>query len=200
MLLYFIYFLNSQWEGEKASTYAFWHINSSQWRERGSQWFQIQNQDGLFWQAPNYRVLQAQIKRDNFGEILFSYSIPEDRVKPRKPQRPSTNWFGFSSHLGWARSQTTNHPSGLVLLASSLPSETEKASPPLDPSTWRKDRASSSRLLDKWARPELQNPLEDLEAVTVWQVWILQSILRGLSWQPFIALKHFILSCYHSLK
>lgn len=25
MLLYFIYFLNSQWEGEKASTYAFWH-------------------------------------------------------------------------------------------------------------------------------------------------------------------------------
>lgn len=200
MLLYFIYFLNSQWEGEKASTYAFWHINSSQWRERGSQWFQIQNQDGLFWQAPNYRVLQAQIKRDNFGEILFSYSIPEDRVKPRKPQRPSTNWFGFSSHLGWARSQTTNHPSGLVLLASSLPSETEKASPPLDPSTWRKDRASSSRLLDKWKWPELQNPLEDLEAVTVWQVWILQSILQGLSWQPFIALKHFMLSCYHLLK
>lgn len=200
MLLDFIYFLNSQWEGEKASTYAFWHINSSQWRERGSQWFQIQNQDGLFWQAPNYRVLQAQIKRDNFGEILFSYSIPEERVKPRKPQRPSTNWFGFSSHLGWARSQTTNHPSGLVLLASSLPSETEKASPPLDPSTWREDRASSSRLLDKWARPELQNPLEDLEAVTVWQVWILQSILQGLSWQPFIALKYFILSCYHSLK
>lgn len=96
-------------------------------------------------------MLQAQIKRDNFREILFSYSIPEERVKPRKPQRPSTNWFGFSSHLGWARSQTTNHPSGLVLLVSSLPSETEKASPPLDPSTWRKDRASSSHLLDKRA-------------------------------------------------
>lgn len=79
-----------------------------------------------------------------FRENLFSYSVPKERVKPRKSSQPSTNWFGFSSHLG----QCTDNkpPLRLLSLPRSLP-QTGGALPPLDSPTRRKDRASPTCLL-----------------------------------------------------
>lgn len=107
MLLYFIYFLNSQWEGEKASTYAFWHINSSQWRERGSQWFQTQNQDRLFWQAPNYRVLQAQIETIS-EKFYFPTQFRKRESQAKKTTFHKLIWFQQPLGVG---TQSDNNPS-----------------------------------------------------------------------------------------
>lgn len=79
MLLYFIYFLNSQGEGEKASTYAFWHINSSQWRERGKSMVPNPKSRQAVLTSSKLQSAPGTNKKRQFREILFSYSIPEER-------------------------------------------------------------------------------------------------------------------------
>lgn len=77
---------------------------------------------------------------------------------------------------------------------------------PFDFSTWRKDRASSPLLLCQFSDHylpqtrwllwlKLQNPLTNLEAIQVWQIWILGSFLGSLFValkQAFVAVKHFL--------
>lgn len=62
----FYFFLEVVSEKVKRLPLVLWHINSSQCKEKGSKWFQIQKQTGRSDKAPDYRVLQAQIKRDTF--------------------------------------------------------------------------------------------------------------------------------------
>lgn len=61
-------------------------------------------------------ALGTNKKRQFQRNSIFLFNSGRES-QAKKTLTASTNWFGFSSHLEWARSQTTNHPSGLVLLA-----------------------------------------------------------------------------------
>lgn len=124
----------------------FGHINSSQCKEKGSQWFQIQNKDRLFWQGPNYRALQAQTQRDTFqrNSIFLFNSKRESQAKKTLTAFHKLIWF--QQLFGAAHIQTTIRPLGFcpghVSLFQTGEGPLARGSP-----TWRKDRESPTFLL-----------------------------------------------------
>lgn len=116
----------SRSEKVKASLVCFWHINSSQCKEREYQWFQNSKTDRLFWWAK----LQSAPgwNERHFLETFYSpIQFWERDSSQRKLSQPSTNWL--VSVAIWARGQTE------IPCPHSLPG-TGKASTSLDPSTW----------------------------------------------------------------
>ena len=141
MLLSFISFLESwvrRWKGFHLC--AFWHINSSQCKEKGSKWFQIQNRQAVLIR-PKLQSAPGTNKERHFLETFYSpiQFWERDSSQENCHSLPQIDWFQWPFERHTVRQETT--------LPRSLPPGTGKASASLDLSTWHKGRASYTFLL-----------------------------------------------------
>ena len=93
----------------------FWHINSSQCKEKGSKWFEIQNRQAVLIR-PKLQSAPGTNKERHFLETFYSPIQFWKRLKSRKSSQPSTNWL-VSAAIWAAQGQTRNHLQVFILLA-----------------------------------------------------------------------------------